>query len=395
MDLDRAAPLAAFALDPTVLHWNHGSFGACPRAVLAAQDAARARLEAAPMRYFVVEHEPALAAVRDALGAFVGASADRLALVPNASTAVATALAALPLSAGDEVVTTDQAYRACRNQLDRVAAATGARVVVAPIALPLLDAAQPIAAVLARVGPRTRAVLVDHVTSPTAIVVDVAALLAALPSEIAVIVDGAHAPGMVPLALDRLGPTYYAGNLHKWVCAPKGAAFLYVAPSARAATRPLVVSHGATAPGDRFRAEHDWTGTADPSAHLALPTALATVAALGGGWDAIYARGRALARAAALALADALDGDPILGPAAVAQTGAAMAAVAVTLPDGARPAAVERALLERGVEVPIVDHPGSRWPLVRLSAHLYNTVDDVAPLVDHLRALGVRGARVA
>ncbi|MBK9031824.1 MAG: aminotransferase class V-fold PLP-dependent enzyme [Myxococcales bacterium] len=393
-----AAPLAAFGLDPEVLHWNHGSWGACPRAALAAQDAVRARIEAATMRFFVVELAPALAAARAAVAAFVGADADGLAFVPNATTAIATALADLELAPGDELVTTSHAYRACKNQLDRLAAQTGARVVVAAVPLPLVDDAAPEAAIRACVGPRTRAVLCDHIASPTAVVFDVAALAATLPPTVALIVDGAHAPGQLPLALATAGATYYAGNLHKWTCAPKGAAFLWVAPARRAHVRPLVISHGASMPTDgttRFRLEHDWTGSHDPSPYLVAPTAIATVAELGGGWDAVRARGHALALAAAAEVAAALDADPIVAPGLAARRHGAMAALAIALPAGATPLAVERALLARGVEVPIVDHPASPGPLLRLSAHLYSCLADVAPLVAHLRALGVRGRRLA
>ncbi len=390
---DRRAPLDAFALDPAVLHWNHGSYGACPRAVLQAQDAVRARLEAATMRFFVLEYGDRLAAARAAVADFLGADPAGFAFVPNATTGVATALADVAVAAGDELVTTDHEYRACRNALDRIAATTGARVVIAPIALPHVDRAATIAAIADRVTARTRLVLVDHVTSPTGLVLDVAALARALPADVALIVDGAHAPGMLPLAIAALGATYYAGNLHKWVCAPKGAGFVWVAPSRRDRARPLVTSHGATLPTDgttRFRLEHDWTGTHDPSAYLAAPVAIATIAELGGGWPAVRAHGHALVRAAITEAAAALDADVVTE---LDDAFGTMAALALTLPDGAAPLAIQRALLERGVEVPIVDHPGSPWPLLRLSAHLYSSLADVAPLVDHLRALGVRGRR--
>lgn len=384
----------AFALDPAVLHWNHGSFGACPRAVLAAQAAVRAELEAATMRFFVCAYPERLAAARVAVAGFLGADPAGFAFVPNATTAVNTALADVALAPGDEIVTTDHEYRACKNAIDRAAARAGARVLVAPIALPHVDPAAPVAAILARVTARTRLVLVDHVTSPTALVTDVAALARALPAHAALLVDGAHAPGMLPLALDELGATYYCGNLHKWTCAPKGAGFLWVSEARRDHVHPLVTSHGATLPTTgttRFRVEHDWTGTHDPSAYLAAPVAIATIAELAGGWPAFRARAHALVRAAIAEVARALDADVICDDAAAG--GATMAALALTLPDGAAPLAVERALLERGVEVPIVDHPAAPWPLLRLSAHLYSALADVAPLVDHLRALGVRGRR--
>ncbi|MEZ4401940.1 MAG: aminotransferase class V-fold PLP-dependent enzyme [Kofleriaceae bacterium] len=386
--------LDAFGLDPTVLHWNHGSFGACPRAALAAQAEVRARLEAATMRYFRLDYEPALAAARGAVAAFLGADPAGLVFVPNATTGVATAVADVALAPGDEVVTTTHAYRACRNQLDRAAAAARATVVIAPVPVPVRDPDAAITAILARVGPRTRLVLVDHVTSPTALVTDVGRLARALPAHVALIVDGAHAPGQLDLAIDDVGATYYAGNLHKWTCAPKGAGFLWASPARRAHLRPLVTSHGASLPGDRYRLEHDWTGTCDPSAYLAAPVAIATVAELGGGWPAVRRGNQQLAAAVAAELGGQLGADPVIDPAIAAEAQGAMAALAVTLPAGAGALAVERALLERGVEVPIVDHPASTGPLVRVSAHVYNTLAEVAPLVDHLRAIGVTGRRL-
>jgi isopenicillin-N epimerase len=393
-----ATAAAGFALDPAVLHWNHGSYGACPRAALAAQQAVRDRIEAATMRFFGRELPPEMATARARVAEFVGADPDGLVWVPNATHAVAIALAAVRLERGDQLITTSHAYRACHNQLARKATEAGAELVVVPLPLPLTDPAQPVHAILAAVTPRTRLVLCDHVTSPTAIVCDVAALARALPPAVTLIVDGAHAPGSLALDVAAVGAPYYAGNLHKWACAPKGAGFLWVAPAHRAATRPLVVSHGATLPLDgatRFRREHDWTGTHDPSAYLAAPTAIATVAALGGGWPAVRAHNHALALAAAAELGRGLGADPIVDPRIADVACASMAAVAIELPAGATALALGAALLERGVELPVVDHPGSRWPLVRISAHLYNDLAEVAPVIEHLRALGVRGRRIA
>ena len=396
LELEQAFAGDAFVLDRDVLHVNHGSFGACPRAVLEHQAAIRARLEAATMRWFVVEYTQALDAARAAVAAYLGCDADGLVFVPNATHGVATALANVPLGAGDEVITTDHAYRACKNALDRAAAAARARVLIAPIALPARDPAAPIAAILERVTARTRLVLVDHVTSPTALVLDAAVLARALPSHVALLVDGAHAPGMLDIEVGQVGAAFYTGNFHKWTCAPKGAGFLWVAPDRRDDFRPLVTSHGATLPTatrSRFRLEHDWTGTHDPSPYLSVPVAIDTIARLGGGWPRVRERNRALARVMRDDLAEALGADPIdLTPGPPMTT---MGAIAVTLPDGADNLGVERTLLERGVEVPIVSHPGAPWPLVRVSAHLYNRRSDATRLAAALTAAGVRGRRIS
>ena len=394
------APLAAFALDPDVLHLNHGSFGACPRAVLAAQDRLRAGLERATMRWFVTEHAGALAHARAAAAAFVGADPDGFVFVPNATTGVATVLANLRLEAGDELVVTDHAYRACKNALDRTAATASARVVVAPIVTPVAEPRAPIDAILERVTARTRLVLLDHVTSPTALVLDAAALARALPDHVELLIDGAHAPGMIDLdiaALAALGATYYTANFHKWTCAPKGAAFLWVAAHRRDGFRPLITSHGATLPvagSSRFRLEHDWTGTHDPTPYLSVPAAIDEVATLGGGWPAVRAGNQALARAMATELADRLGADPLAPPSMLGS----MASVAITLPDGADALAVQRALLDDGVEVPIIPaRPVGAlpWPLLRISAHLYNRPADLDHLLVALARHGVQGRRLA
>ncbi|MCW5808507.1 MAG: aminotransferase class V-fold PLP-dependent enzyme [Deltaproteobacteria bacterium] len=316
------SPISRWALDPGVVHLNHGSFGGCLRATLAAAAAIRDRVEGSPMRYFVTRWQAELDEARTAAAAFVGAYPARTAFVANATTGVALALAscAEAIRAGDELVTTDHAYRACRNQLDRLAAARGAGVVVVRVPEPF-DADALVAAFARALGPRTRLALVDHITSPTALILPLERMLDELAARgIPCIVDGAHAPGQIALdvaALAARGATYYAGNFHKWVCAPKSSGFLAVA--AGAAWRPLVTSHGASAdygPPNRLHAELDWGGTHDPAPHLAVPAAIADVAAeVGGGWPEVRARNRALALGRAR-LADALGGCARAPPAA-------------------------------------------------------------------------------
>ncbi len=391
-----AAPAAAFAFDPAVVHLNHGSFGACPRAVLDAQSAWRARLEAATMRFFVVEWPAALDEARARVAGFLGADPAGLVFVPNATTGVDTSLDAL-VGPGDEVVTTDHGYAACRHALDRVAAARGARVVVAHLAFPTTDPRQHVDAVLAACTPATRVVLLDQVTSPTALVLDVAAIAAALaPRGVHVIVDGAHAPGMLDVdlaALARAGVATWSGNFHKWVCAPKGAAALWVRDDLRAQVRPLVTSHGAIAPPPaRFHAEHDWTGTHDPSPYLSIATAIDTIAALGGGWPQVRARGGRLVRAMRDAVGAALDAPADAPPPAPDALLGMMASIPVRLPDGVDARALERRLLVDGWEVALADGGAPGGPCVRLSAHVYNHLAEAEALGARLRALGVRAA---
>ena len=192
-------------------------------------------------------------------------------------------------------------------------------------------------------------------------------------SGIAVIVDGAHAPGQIELdvgALVAAGVSYYAGNHHKWLCGPKASGFLVAAPDVVARTRPLVTSHGASPDyggANRYHAELDWPGTHDPSPHLAVPAAIDAIAALGGGWPAVVARNHALAIEMRARFADVLGRATGLVP---ADAIGAMCAMPIALPAGTAPLALETQLLEAGWEVPIIDWPGG--PLVRVSAHLYN-----------------------
>jgi isopenicillin-N epimerase len=382
------SPIDRWTLDPAVVHLNHGSFGGCPRAVTQAAAGWRDRLEAAPMRFMVLEWQAELDRARAALAAFVHAPAEHLVFVPSSTTGVAIALNSVELAAGDDILTIDQAYRACMNQLRRLATARGATITQVAIPLPF-DPGALVDAVARAITPRTRLALFDHITSPTALCLPIAPLVALCAARgIAVVIDGAHAPGQIPLDIPALGATWYIGNCHKWLCSAKGSGFLVVAEGAPA--RPVVTSHGASpeyGPPNRLHAELDWNGTHDPSAHLSVPTALATVAAEGGGWPAICARNHALVCELRGRLAEALGASRIAPDEALG----CMAAVPIQLPPGTAPLALEAQLLRDGWELPVVDFPGG--PLIRVSAHLYNHAGEADQLAAKLRSLGVTGRR--
>jgi isopenicillin-N epimerase len=380
-----------WSLDPGIVFLNHGSFGACPREVLVHQATLRAEMEANPVRFLSRELDDRLGAARGALAAFVGADPDDLAFVSNATSGVNAVLRSLALAPGDELLTTDHTYGACRNTLDFVAARAGARVVVARIPFPLQAVDRVLDAVLAKVTSRTRLALLDHVTSPTALVLPLRRLVAALAGRgVDALVDGAHAPGMVPLDVRSLGAAYYSGNCHKWLCAPKGSAFLWVRGDRQGAIHPLTISHGATAtrPGrSRFRLEFDWTGTTDPTAWLSVPKAIEHVGSLvAGGWPAVMARNRALALEARRLLCAAAGTAP---PCPDEMIGSI---ASVVLPDGAtggiawrRPDPLQARLFEAwSVEVPVMSWPAPPHRLIRVSAQLYNDRDDYVRLADGL-----------
>ena len=396
-------------LDPAVTFLNHGSFGACPGPVLDVQREWQDRMEAEPVRFLARELDGHLAASRGALAGFVGADPDDLAFVTNATGAVNTVVRSLSFAKGDEILTTDHEYNAVINVLRHVAERDGARVVLARLPFPGNSADDVVERILAAASPRTRLAVISHVTSPTALVLPVERFVPALAERgIDTLVDGAHAPGMLPLDLDALGAAYYAGNLHKWVCAPKGAAFIHVRRDRQPGVRPGTISHGANSPlgaTSRFRLEFDWQGTLDPSAWLSVPAALTFVGGLvEGGWPGVMARTHALALEARDALATVLAGDgggtpeDMLGsmtavamPADGPLGGPAMADQSSPL--DADP--LQTILFDRfGIELPIVGWPvpaaESTEPIrrvLRVSAALYNDRADVDRLVAALREL--------
>lgn len=384
-----------WSLDRSVTFLNHGSFGACPLPVLEVQQRLREQLEREPVRFFVRQFEQLLDAARSQLAEFIGADPAELAFVPNTTTGVNTVLRSLCFNSGDELLTTDHEYNACCNALDFVAARSGARVVVAKIPFPIDSPEQVVEAVMERVSPRTKLALLDHVTSKTGLIFPIQRLAHQLAERgVDTLVDGAHAPGMVPLNLREIGATYYTGNCHKWLCAPKGAAFLCVRRDQQSAIRPLTISHGANSPRSdrsRFQLEFDWTGTDDPTAYLCVPEAIRFMGSLlPGGWPELMARNRDMALTARQLLCEAL-GVSVLCP---AQMIGSMAVV--PLPDGGTEVVkmelippLQDVLFERfGIEVPVVPRPSAPKQLIRVSAQLYNTREQYEYLVKALMELG-------
>ncbi len=384
-----------WGLDPGIVFLNHGSFGAAPTAVRVEQDRIRDLLESEPVRFFERRYQVLLDRARESLAHFVGASSENLVFVANATTGVNTVLRSLDLRAGDELLTTNHEYNACRNALMAVASSAGASVVVADVPYPLRSEDEVLEAILDRVTPRTRLLLVDHVTSQTGLVLPVTNLVReAQLSGVDVLVDGAHAPGMVELDLENLGAAYYTGNCHKWLCAPKGAGFLHVREDLRKSVRPLVISHGANAVvgrRSRFHLEHDWTGTRDPSAWLSVPVAIAEIESMvEGGWDEVRRSNHALALKARGGLCQALGvnracPDSMIG---------SMATIALPNSEGgekrdafSRDALQDQLYREWAIEVPVIPWPSPPGRLLRISAQLYNSITQYEYLAEALAAL--------
>jgi isopenicillin-N epimerase len=368
-------------LDPKIVFLNHGSFGSCPLPVLEFQRALQERLERQPIQFLVRDLEPLLDQAQAALAQFTGARPDDLIFVPNATSGVNTVLRSLAFDAGDELLVSDHEYNACRNALEFAAARAGAKVVVAAVPFPLASTGQIVEAIVARVTPRTRLALVDHVTSQTGLVLPIGQIVRELAARgVDTLVDGAHGPGMVPLNLESLGAAYYTGNCHKWLCAPKAAGFLHVRPERQQIIHPLSISHGLTSPRkdrSRFLIEFGWTGTLEPSACLSVPEALRFMEGLlPGGWPEIMARNRALALEAREILCETLKIPPPCPDECVGSM------AAMPLPDAGE---TERAapplyidplqdylLARHAIEVPVIPWPAFPKRLLRISAQLYN-----------------------
>ncbi len=389
-----AADPALWLLDPQVTFLNHGSFGACPRAVLDFQQALRERMERQPVRFLHRELEPLLDGARAVVAQFVGADPADLVFVGNATEGVNTVLRSLAFKPGDELLVTDQEYNACRNAIDVVAERAGATVIVAaiPFPLPSIDAA--VHAVIARVTPRTRIALVDHVTSQTGVVLPISQIVTELATRgVDTLVDGAHAPGMVPLDLRSLGAAYYTGNCHKWLCAPKAAGFLHVQPDRQPFIHPLATSHGANSPRQdrsRFLIEFAWTGTHDPTACLSVPEAIRFIGSqMPGGWPEVMAQNRTLALTARALLCESLK-VPVPCPEACIGSLAAIPVPPATPKERTIGPLFLDPLQNRlrenaGIELPVIYWPAHPRRLIRISCQLYNSLPQYRRLAEALQ----------
>ena len=361
---------AEFLLDETVTFLNHGSFGACPRAVFERYQDWQLELERQPVLFVMRRLEDLLAEAREALGAYVGADPDDLVFVPNATSGVNIAAWPLGLGAGDEVLSTNLEYGALDRTWEHVCGDFGARYVRAEVPLPVSDESEIVDAVWSHVGPRTRVLYLSHHTSSTALTLPVAELCRrARERGLATVVDGAHAPGHLPLDLRSLDVDFYAGNCHKWLCAPKGAGFLYVRRELQADVHPLVIGWGYADDEPTFIGRHQNQGTRDPAAYLTVPFAIEWQREHG--WDDVRTRCHDLARRAASEL-----GLESLVPGRKSDLYGQM--VALRLPEDAPEDLKERLYDDYRIEIPVMDCNGLR--LIRASFQGYNDEADLERL---------------
>ena len=282
---------ALWPLDPEIVYLNHGGYGVTPHAILAEQSAWRARIEANPTRFMTRVYPTAVREAAAALAAFVGAAADNLVFVENATSGCNAVLRSLAFKTGDEILIANLAYGAVMKAARYVAANSGAKLVTVDLSVPLDGDDAAVDAIAAGLSPRTKLVILDHIVSATGVVLPVRRMAdLAHAAGARVLIDGAHAPGNIPLDVPRCGVDWYVGNCHKWLFAPRACGFLWSADDARDLIHPLAISHGY---GAGMLAEFDWTGTRDPSAILSVPSAIAFHEELGG--QALMARNAVLA----------------------------------------------------------------------------------------------------
>jgi isopenicillin-N epimerase len=373
----------SFLLDPGIAYLNHGSFGATPVPVFAAYQRWQRELEMQPTEFLGRRHNGRLRTAREALGSFVGSAPANLVFTQNVTQALNIVARSLPLGPGDEVLTSDHEYGACDRMWRFLAEKRGFAYVPRPVDLPPVSRQRVADDFLAGVTPRTRALFLSHITSPTAILMPVEEICRrARELGIITVLDGAHAPGQLPLNLEAIGADFYGANLHKWLCAPKGSGFLYARPEMQALLEPLVVSWGfeSEAPGDStFIDHHEWWGTRDVAAFLAVPAAIEFQQ------EHDWASVRKECHGLLMACLDSLQELTRL-PALLPDDTWYLQMAAASLPISVDVKELHRRLYEEHhVEVPILTWQDRK--LIRISIQGYNGPDDVRRLMTALQQL--------
>lgn len=369
-----------WCLRADTIYLNHGSFGPPPRSVQEARAEWQRRMDEQPMDFFVRQHEAATNAARLRLAQFVGARVENLAFVENATAGMNVVASSLRLKPDDEVLLTDHEYGAVRRIWQRSCDASGASLRIVALPQRFNDPAEVVATIAAALGPKTRLLVASHITSPTAITLPIDQIVrVARERGVATCVDGPHAVAQLPLALEPLGCDFYTASCHKWLSAPFGSGFLYVAPRWQAQMRPTRLSWGRLPPAElpEWSDEFLWSGTRDYSAYLAVPAAIEFLEQAG--IETFRAHGHALARYARARLVELTQLEPLVAD--DPQWYTCMTHVPLPAGDARR---LQRMLWETArIEVPIVEFHESRW--IRVSCHLYNSQRDIDHLVDALR----------
>jgi isopenicillin-N epimerase len=373
---------AQWPLTKGVAHLNHGSFGTPPVPVLKRQSWLRSELVGNPDRFFRRRMRPLLEEARLRAAAYCNAAPDSFALITNTSTGINTVLGELDFSPGDELVMTDHAYGAVRAAVERACRRTGAVQRVVPISLFARDEVVE-SSILASVNDRTRLVIIDHVTCCTARLLPIESLVVELHErDVPVLVDGAHAPGMVHVDLDRMKPDFWVGSFHKWAGAPHGTGGLYVAPGWHHLVEPLVAPLTLGEVQETFPQSFVWSGTLDPTALLVIPTAIEFMSQLG--WHRLQSHNYRLAEYGRQVLAKSLD--TLTDSPTEPQTAMSLVALPQNLVRNAVQAYQLQELIaeELLTEVSVMAWQGRGW--IRLSAQVYNAPEEYDRLAEQLPA---------
>ena len=380
-----------WTFDPSRVFLNHGSFGACPNFVIKEQRMWQNLMEKEPVQFFEELMPDILVKSRTALAEFLACDANDLAFVSNATSGVNTILRSLQFEKGDEILVPNHAYQACRNTIDFVASRWGAKVVEVAIPFPIDGPQMVIELMKSACSERTKLVMIDTVTSPTGLRMPFEELTAFFEGKgVEVLLDAAHGIGMIPLNLGKLGASYVTSNCHKWLCAPKGSAFLYVRTDKQSKIQPLTISHGHTFPlGDttRFRHEFDWTGTQDISGWCAIPAVIEGMSKLiDGGWEAIMQHNHDLAIQGRDILCERLGieqpcpNEMIACISTIKLPGEIPAKQKMHEPDP-----LHHVLSEKyNIQVPVWSWPSPEGRYLRISAQLYNSIEQYELLADAL-----------
>jgi isopenicillin-N epimerase len=368
-----------FMLDPKVAFLNHGSFGACPTPVFEQYQYWQRELERQPVAFFQRRADALLDEARAAIGVYLNTSPDELIFVPNATIGINTVARSLHLKAGDEILSTDHEYGAIDYTWTFICEKTGAKYIRHPIPLPVTTHADFVELFWSAVTPQTRVIFISHITSPTALIFPVAEICRrARQAGILTVIDGAHVPGQIPLDIEAVGPDFYSGNFHKWLCTPKGSGFLFARREHHAILDPLVISWGWTEDAS-FVKQNTWQGTRELAAFISVPAAIKFQHEHD--WGTVRQRCHQLASAARAQISEMSGREPL------SPDSTEWFAQMVTAPlPPCDPETLKRRLYdEYCVEVPIVVWKDK--PYIRVSFQGYNTAEDLERLLTGLRAI--------
>ena len=382
-----------WSLDPETIFLNHGSFGATPISVLEEQNQIRAEMEADPVRFVERKAFSLMVDASNNLSEFLNADPNGMTFCQNATSGVNTVLRSLVLNPGDEIIVPNHSYQACWNAVDFVASRWRAKVVIVELPFRCETEEEIIEPLLEAITPRTVLAMIDTVTSPTALRMPFERLVDEFQSRgVDVLLDAAHGPGLVSLDLSKLDAAWVTGNCHKWLCSPKGSAFLHIREDKKEVTNPLSISHGYNADlptEEKFRFEFDWQGTRDPSAILSIPKSIEALQSMvSGGFDEIMQRNNSLALKARDVLCETLGTEPPTPNSMVS----AMATIDLLgtytgTADIMGDPLHNRLLDEWGIQVPVFPWPHHQMRYFRISTYLYNTIEEYEYLANVLKEI--------